>query len=842
MKKTIIKAAVFLAVFLGSLLLIGRFMNQGHSNMTMDMAPATFPVVTMEKDGIPYNELHGYRDAMNVAFQRETVTELGANRDTEFTVDTYGNHILGISVELRSTDGERLIENSPVTGWEEKNQKIRGRVALKDLMDADTEYTLVFLLDTELSGTIRFYTRVIWSEKTHASEKLAFVKDFHESLYDKEEAEKLVTYLESNSSGDNTSFHKVDIHSSFQQITWGELNVKEVSAPVIQVREMASQTASFLLDYVVSTSEGKRSVYYQVEEYYRVRYTADRMYLLNYERTMTQIPDVEKMYANDKILLGIVGEDMPFVESTDGNILVFEAANRLCSYNVTTNKLAVLFCFYDKDNADVRTLYDQHSVKVLDVDEGGNVRFAVYGYMNRGRHEGEVGVQICYYDSALNTVEEAVYLPYAKTYAVLSTEMEQLLYMNREEKLYLFLENTVYGVDLQNKTYQKMVTIEQDDSMQVSENHKILVWQEGSSIYQNTRLYVSNLSLGEQNVIQAEDGDVLRPLGFMGEDIIYGVARQEDVVLDNTGRIFFPMYKVCIRDSAGNLLKEYSQSGMYITGCSVEENQITLERLSRDEAGAYRDASEEHIMNNVEQEEGKNKLVTAIIDKYEKYVQIQTRNPIDTKTVKVLTPKEVVFEGGRNLELEPMSGTPRYYVYGAHGVNGIYNLPARAVNLAYDTAGVVVDEQGNCIWMRGNRASRNQIMAIKEKSVTEEKNSLAVCLDTILELEGIVRNSDYLLNQGQNAMDILQDNLENAQVLDLTGCTLDAALYYVNQDIPVLVTLEDGEAVLVTGFNELQVVIMEPSKGTLYKKGMNDSAEWFLENGNQFITYIKNAE
>ena len=76
-------------------------------------------------------------------------------------------------------------------------------------------------------------------------------------------------------------------------------------------------------------------------------------------------------------------------------------------------------------------------------------------------------------------------------------------------------------------------------------------------------------------------------------------------------------------------------------------------------------------------------------------------------------------------------------------------------------------------------------------------------------------------------------------VLDLSVCYLDAVLYYVNQDIPVLAILENGEAVLVTGFNEFNVVIMEPSTGKLYKKGMNDATSWFAENGNHFVTYMR---
>lgn len=106
-----------------------------------------------------------------------------------------------------------------------------------------------------------------------------------------------------------------------------------------------------------------------------------------------------------------------------------------------------------------------------------------------------------------------------------------------------------------------------------------------------------------------------------------------------------------------------------------------------------------------------------------------------------------------------------------------------------------------------------------------------------------MRNTDDMLRRGQSAFRILEENLEDrARVLDLGGCSLDAMLYFINQDIPVLARLQDGEAVLLTGFNEFNVVVMEPSTGRLYKKGMNDTREWMEENGNSFITYIRTED
>lgn len=840
MKKTIIRIAVCVVVFLASALIIGSIMNQGHNNMTMEMAPATLPMITMESGGVACNELHGNTVEMDVAYQKDCITLLGEGRQANFTVDTFGREITGISTEVRSIDGSRLIENSEVTGWKANGKSFSVSLTLKDLIDTNTQYSLTLILELEGEQKVYYYTTILWNDDVHISEILEFATDFHGKLYDKEVAKELTKYLEPNSKlTDNGTFHKVNIHSSFQQITWGSLEPVQEDAASIRLTQISGNVASLLMDFVVSTGEGKNKIYYNVEEYYRVRYTSERMYLLDYERTMTQIPDTTRMYANDKILLGITDENVGMMESADGNTVVFSDMGQLLSYNAATNRLTVIFSFYDKDNADRRTLYDNHGIKILDVDEGGNVKFAVYGYMNRGRHEGETGIQIISYDNSLNTIEEEVYIPYSKSYAVLKDEMEQLLYRNRQQHVYFFLENGVYDVDLENHSAEQLVSIRQDDSLQVSENHEIIVWQEGDDINHSNQLNVRNLNTGEQTVIRAEDGEAIRPLGFMGEDIIYGVARESDIRTENSGQIFYPMYKVCISNSSGNNLKEYGQDGIYIVDCAIEGNQITLSRIQRSENGSYQEILNDQIMNNVEEEPGQNKVVTADIDIYERYVQIQTKTTIDTKTIKVLNPKEVVFEGGRELTLDAVSEVSRYYVYNAYGVQGIYSAPGKAVKEAYDSSGVVTNDRGITVWLKGNRVSRNQIMAIKEESVTDQKNSLTVCLDNILRHAGITRNTEYDLAQGKTAIQILEENMTGVQVLDLSGCSLDAVLYYVNQDIPVLAILEDGEAVLVTGFNEFNVVIMEPSTGKLYKKGMNDATTWFAENGNHFISYMK---
>ena len=841
MKRSLIKAVGFTLTFFLSLFMISGVMNQGNTDMTTEMGPASFPLVFMNIEGERVNCLHGYAQEMEGSYLRDTITVIPQGRTVQFEIDKFGTDIQKISYELRSVDGERLIENGEITNKEESKESISASVTLKDLIDTQTEYNLIFLLETQMNE-IRYYTRVILSEDYAIGEKIAFVEDFHKKTFDKEAAKELTKYLESNAEGDNSTYARVDIHSSFNQITWGDLQVEKVTEPVMDVKEIASQTGSFELKYIVATSEGRNKTYYNVDEYYRIRYTPDRIYLLDFERTMEQIIDEgADIYASNKISLGITDEDFAFVESDGGNVFAFVNYNRLYSYNVTENKLAVIYGFYDKKNADVRTIYDHNGIQILGVDEMGNVRFMVYGYMNRGRHEGCVGIQICAYNSQTNTVEEEIYIPYQKSYQVLKSEVEQLSYISKNNQFYIMLDRAIYAVDLTERIYEVLASHLYDGSYQVSESNAMIVWQENEDRYKDTTLTLMNLNSKQRSEIKAGPGEVIAPLGFMGEDLIYGLARESDIVKDETGRITFPMYKVVIQDELGKVLHTYRQDGAYVTGSRIEDNQITLTRVGKNENGEYEEIEDDQIMSTELAEVGDNYTETVITENYEKIVQIVVKSNIDSRSIQVLTPKEVLFEGGRELVIE--NGNEKeekefYYVYGKNGIAGVFMNPGSAVNLADSISGVVVNDNGAYVWQKGNRSIKNQIMAITGVETTEEKNSLAVCLDTILKFEGVMRNTEYQLNRGDTVIEILEENLPPSQILDLTGCSLDAILYYVNKDIPVLAMLNDGNAVLVIGFNELNIVVMDPLTGTVYKKGMNDSTSWFGENGNCFITYV----
>ena len=94
-------------------------------------------------------------------------------------------------------------------------------------------------------------------------------------------------------------------------------------------------------DYVVTrVGQNGQSEYYNVEEYYRVRYTNTRMYLLNFERTMEEIfrGENDSISGND-ILLGIRSKDVEYQTNESGKVVAFVQEGELWSYNQEANTL-----------------------------------------------------------------------------------------------------------------------------------------------------------------------------------------------------------------------------------------------------------------------------------------------------------------------------------------------------------------------------------------------------------------------------------------------------------------------------------------------------------------------
>ena len=835
------RISVSIVTFLLTLYITGVIMNRDNVNTTRTMDSAGLPVVSVNYGGTIINNLYGYTSRMDISTLRDTITPLDDSRGVSFRVEKYGKKITGITARVRAVDDSRLIQVVEAGDYTEDDYNIFVHIEFKDLLERYTEYSLELELTMGDGRVGTYYTRIIDAPLYCSGEKLAFIENFDKKKWTTETNAELKYYMESNYLGDNTKLSFVNIHSSMSQLAFGNLSMTQLTDTAISIRELNTETAVFTAEYVARSNLYQEKKDYFVREYYRIKYTTDEIYLLDYERTMDEIHlDPKEIVRSGDILLGITDENVEILENDDGNTFVFAQGGTLYSYNISDNTLAVLFSFYDNDNFDLRTYNRDYEIKPLTIDEAGNVKYIVYGYMNRGNYEGRVGIALYDYNGVTNVNEEICFIGSDSAPEILRKNVDELSYMSPEGVLYLRIDEKIYAVDSLTNTYEVVVDNLLEDRYTISGDSSMLVWQEENDVNSSTHLKLMNLSNKEITSISAPSGDYIKPLSFIENDLVYGLAKKTDVVKDSTGRVIFPMYSMVIQNKFGKVLKNYQVPGVYVFDISIKDNLITMQRMARnDETMVYTSVENDYITDNQEQKVMQNIVNDFVNGDYQQCKRISLKKDNSGKVV-LLTPREVIYEGNKELSFEsdevPM---PHYYVYYKGELQAIYNNPAKAVTEADLNYGTVLNSQGFYVWYRANRLLKNQIMDMTTDETELEKESLPVCLDRIMTYEGEVRNSSYLLSTGKSVMGILSDNLEKCDCLDLRGCSLDSVLYYVNKDYPVLALLDDNEAKLIIGYNSLSIVINDPEKGT-YKIGRNEAEELFSKNGNQFISYVHN--
>ena len=178
MKKVWIRWIVYVAVFFVALITFNIAMNQGTTDITVEMQEATLPIVNIIYDGRNINAMHGYVERMDNGTMRDSISPIGEERVLSFVVDSYTTGINKISYEIRNLDGSRLIEDTVVGSYENKKGKTIGSINLKDLIERNKEYNLNFVVGLADGRDVYYYTRVICSDDLEVKSKLDFVFDF----------------------------------------------------------------------------------------------------------------------------------------------------------------------------------------------------------------------------------------------------------------------------------------------------------------------------------------------------------------------------------------------------------------------------------------------------------------------------------------------------------------------------------------------------------------------------------------------------------------------------------------------------------------------------------------
>ena len=833
MKKGLIKAGVLTAVFIVACVVISILTNRGNADMTADMGAATLPVIAFDVEGTTVNTLAGYVDEMDLTAMRDTITPIGADGKLKVRIKAYDNQIKSLKYEVLSLDGQRSLLKMT-----EKKPEEEISLMLANAMTSEAEAVLKVTLSTE-SRNIYYYTRIIKPDDLNIKACMDFAQQFSEKAQQKDEA-YVARLIESNEEGDNTTLQNVTIHSDVQQVLWGKLNPEMSSDIQWSIKETNASYTSLLFTYTVACQEsGEQTETYNIKEYLKVRNGKDAMYLLDYDRTMNEVFDEKNQILSEKgIELGIAPYDVPYLTNSDGTIVSFVSERSLWNYNKDADEISMVFSFTDSENNDLRSKYDQHEIKMIDMDKTGDTTFAVYGYMNRGQHEAKVGVAIYYYDIDKNCVEEKAFIPSNKSYGIVKSDLGKLVYYSREDNLlYVMVEGNLYKVALSKGDKEILVKDLKEGQYAASEDGKLLAYQNDGGLYDASQITVLNLENGKSWTVDAGENETIRPLGFIYSDFIYGIANKNDTGKTISGETVLPMYKVEIRDSSNEVAKTYQMDQIYTLDVFIEGNMLTLNRVMKN-GDIYMSVAPDYITNNQEKEESNITLQSYTTDTKEVLMRLKYEDGIKDRKPKLLNPKQVLFESPITVGFDNTSQTNKYYLYAKGELAGVYDKAGYAVQKAESVSGVVVSSSQAYVWESSNRDLRHEIEGLEGFQAAAGETTLAASVRAIIMKEGGNADVQAELNAGSSPMDII-DQYTQAEAIDLSGCTVEEVLYVINKDTPVIALIDSSSAVLLTGYGPENVMYIDPSTGQSSIVSMGTITEMTAGSGNTFLSYVK---
>lgn len=826
MNKVLRQFLILAAVFIAGLFVFSRLTNHETRDRTEDMAEASLPVVYLMEDGQRVNELHGYAQEMNAASMRDTITPVEAGKTLPVEIDSYGHTVKSVSFEVRTLDTTRLVQQAEAENLTATEDTAQAELPIGNLLSEGEEYLLILQVTTS-GDPCYFYTRITGAGDSHIGECISFVKAFHEITMDKSRQSELASYMEPQSGADNSTLQTVTINNSLSQACWGELQGEEVTEPVASVKELNDSYNVILLTYIMSSAAEDGSLeYYNVEEYYRVRYGTEKMYLLSFERTAEEIYRGESSDVQGSTLnLGIRSSDVDFMANEAGTVVCFVQQGELWSYNRDSNYLTKVYSFRGEEGMDIRENYNEHDIRIIRANESGSIDFIVYGYMNRGNREGQVGISVCHYDRTTNTVKEQLFIPSADSYQIMKEEIGETMYISDTGMFYFAMGDQIYQVDLNTKEAKVFISGLTAGNCESSDDGQYLAWTEGSAA-EAAVMHLTDLESGETRDISVGEGERIKPLGFLGTDCIYGIARAENVS-EQTG--IFAMSQVVIVDTTDEslaVLKTYNSEGSYVTGAEVINGTIYLDRAVYSN-GVYSDAESDTIRNRDMQEKEQVYVSETTDSVKQRQVTLQFSGEISSSPSLVI-PQLTVSDESVELQMDGEFDGSTYYVYAKGKVLMGTNSVTEAIASADENRGVVVDKNQNYVWKCAKKQSQSL-----EISAAGGNSAAAKALAIMLNQAGTGADTDALLNAGNSVYDILSETVSDRSVYNLTGCSLEQVLYYVGAGSPVY-GVQNGRPVLLTGYNDGSVVIYNPDSGSRESRSISTASEEFAVSGNQF--------
>lgn len=834
-------------VFLSSLVIFFIVFNFHRSPRAVSMDKPSLPGITVRLGDQRINRLYAYTTAMDGSYMRGSITPLIDSDRLHLTIDNAGKTVRGLDYELRSADGQNQLASGQADGLETGGQEQSAEIDLSGKLEDKTEYLLILTL--QLSGSkekIYYYTRVLKPKDDHVQEIFDFARDFHaKSLSDR--YTDLSVYLNDPSrevhSADLT---EVNLDSGIAQIGYASLGASQVQEPEYSFTDINASYCMLESSFVLKKDDQWGTRCFTVHEYFRVRYSPRRMYLMDYQRRMDPIQtDGSISVTGSRLNLGLGNENLNYLANETGTLISFVSGGDLFQYDQGKESLKRVFSFRnDSDLTDPRGNYADHAFKLLNVDETGTMDFVVYGYMNAGPHEGQVGINLYHYDSVTGQTAERAFVRTGGSYQILKASFSDLLYMNGRQNFYLMVGGTVVRIDLNKGRTTELLRGLRTGQYAVSRSGRYLAYTDARE--PADQIHIMDWETGEKKDLTASEGEKIQALAFMDEDLAYGVIRPADQARDAAGNVISPMYQVKIRSIREEKeLLTYQKEGFFVVGGDRSGATLTLRRVRR-EGDHYASADSDTIKNSLNEKSDTSQVQAQADQSLGVVTIVQLADPSRDKTrqgqVQALRFEKaglIPASKRASVQADPSDQETRYFVYKGSQVDLTTDSLVDAIDRADADMGLVVDSKSHDIWRRDKRAYVGSLSGFAVNDADKGADASTQALSAILMREKKPARVSDLTAQGKKPVQILNESLQGSLAVDLTGAKLSQVLYYVSCGSAVYALLPGGDAILIVGYSSDTIRYIQPQTGNVLSVRRDAINKQLEAAGNVFVSYVE---
>ncbi len=761
------------------------------------------PVIWADSCGKRIDVMHGFRTASAEDPAADTLIILPEDRNLTLEIEGGPLKIRGIRYEVRSGDAKDLIERRDAEG-EKTERGMSVTLMIENIVRAGSEYQLEVILSTEELGDIFYYARLAMDETGRAAEMLALAEDFSLRNFDYETARENTAFLETDETGDNTTLGTVNLKSNYSQLTYGKLKLTPVGEADLRLLEYNGSMGIVRRSF---TAEGKDedggTIRYRISEDFVMRRGPERLYMMDYTRRMREIfLGGRGCFSGGKLLLGISGdESMQSVQSGEGHCTAFVTTGDLWLADGDRNRCVRVFSFRNGTEPDIRSDYEKYRLKILQCTDQGDLLFLAGGYMNRGEHEGEVGLCLMSYESASNIVTELTFIPCTMCPEDLIADMDTLAVSGGNGMVYFKLGSAVYGLDPESNEYLVVCSGLREGTYAVNALQKDFAWQDTPDSFGASVIHLMNLDTGAKKELDTGAGQILKPVGYIDRDLAVGIAESDNLWEIHGKEREIPFTAVEIVDDALVSQEHYEESGYCISDVSVLDSRIHLSRVRKTGARSFLNAGSDTIVCNVPSE-GIPLVASENTSLREKTYVIPFPQGFSGKRVRVISSAAVNTAGAAHLSLPDQGGIRQKYAAYGHGrLIGIYSAAGDAVNAAYREMGYV-RHSGRMFYCR---AATSAIRTL--------------------------RNADTAAGQ-------LTAAREEGTAEDLYGANLSCALYFVSRGMPVLAWEAEDSPVVIYAYDQAAVSVYRIADGSYTRVSKTDAENIFAESRNDFCCIL----